>query len=97
VPILSFYRPLQIVREIWTSTTPNVPWKLLNGWWAIYLISNVFALFSRRFNVGGGVDEGFEAMVNILGIITAILTIVVVRRITNRQEELSSANQPGLN
>jgi hypothetical protein len=97
VPILSFYRPLQIVREIWTSTTPNVPWKLLNGWWAIYLISNVFGLFSGRLNFGGGVDEGFEAMVNILGIISAILTIVVVRRITNRQEELSSANQPGVN
>jgi hypothetical protein len=97
VPILSLFRPLQIVREIWTSTTPGIAWKLLDVWWAIYLASNIFALFARRGNFGGGLDEGLDAMVNILVIVSAILTIVIVRRITNRQEELFRANQPGVN
>ncbi len=90
VPILFFYRPFQVVREIWKASDPYLTdessWQnqptpsLLKWWWALFLITH--------FAVSGGwrVEISIEATYPAY-IVAAVLAIRVVREIDRRQEK----------
>jgi hypothetical protein len=66
VPILSWWRPLQVVRDLWWSATPapqrgrgaagrrSIPW-LMVWWWAAWIVTNVSGYLSLQ--VRQRVDE----------------------------------------
>jgi len=91
VPILFFYRPYQVVREIWKASDPHLTdessWQnqptpsLLKWWWALWLISD----FS--FNLVWGVLEISIVAPMATPVLAAVLAIRVVRDIDLRQEE----------
>ena len=64
IPIMWFFRPYQVVAEIWRGSNPELTlgreWKrgpvspLLGWWWALWLVSNVVGL-------GGGYSFGLAA------------------------------------
>jgi hypothetical protein len=86
VPILNLFRPYQVVRDIWQTLAPGVPWTLLIVWWWFFLGGNWAANAVGRVNIGGGADEALDAVVNLVLITGAVLAVLVVRRITGWQE-----------
>ena len=103
VPIFSFFRPFQVVTEIWKASSPKVTddrsWQdnpstpLIGWWWALFLISAVVGNILLRWPVE---EETASGLLNFtwvyigsdfLNIIGAIVTIVLVRAISKRQEE----------
>jgi hypothetical protein len=93
VPILFFYRPFQVVREIWKASDPRLgeySWQrwptpsLIQWWWALHLI--VMISGSAFTTDGGTISVKATLPIRIVG---AILAIFVVRKIDQRQEEKS--------
>lgn len=98
VPIANFFRPFQIVREIWRASDPAVTdpegWHaapsspLIGWWWAFFLASFV------SFYVGGG-DPVSDGLVNTrvflatdsCGAVGACLAILLVNRVSARQTD----------
>ena len=104
VPLFNLVRPKQIVDDIWRGSDPSPSWTggwresrvplLLHVWWA----TGIAALVLRR--LGGNDDTanfesfhgsmawdaaGFGALA-----VGAVLTLAVVRRLTERQEQCAS-------
>ena len=62
VPIMWFFRPYQVMAEIWRGSNPDVTpgaeWKsvaaspLLGWWWTLWLVSNLLSLFAEGYNFG---------------------------------------------
>ncbi len=105
-PIMWFFRPYQVMAEIWRASCPDalpgVDWKrgavsaLMAWWWGLWIASWVIAIVLLVY----GFEEGFYPDVTpssatlswyLLGdaitIAGGVLAIIVVRRITRRQEE----------
>jgi len=94
VPILFFFRPFQVVREIWKASNPQITeeftWHrqptpaLIKWWWALYL----FVMMSGSgFTMSGGTISVEPSLP--VKIVAAVLTILVVRKIDQGQEEKS--------
>ncbi len=95
IPILSLYRPYQVFREIWQASDPGPAartgrgWQnlksppLLGFWWASVILMNITA--SLASNSGG--DTSIEVVDNAVGLLSTLLALQVVRRVTARQEE----------
>ncbi len=103
VPIFAWFRPFQVVTEIWKASAPAVgheeDWQeaptssLISWWWALWLISN-FGIRVATMTFGRSVDiSAYTTMTSVLiagvaiEILGAILAILLVRRIGARQDE----------
>lgn len=106
VPILSFYRPYQAFREIWRASDPAPvgrvgqdwqrvkPPSLLLGWWTAWIVSNAFGgVIFRALDMAG--NYRFDAVVLVLNTLSALLAILVVRRLTERQEQTAAVTNAG--
>lgn len=101
VPILSWWKPYQAMRELWQasmpsadSTNPAQPPKfarMLVWWWVAYLTMNaVSAIETRSYNAASTVNDIINASWISMGsigvtIVAAMLTIYVVRTIDRFQ------------
>ena len=102
VPIMNLFRPFQIMSETWRANDPGAvgdDWPsarrtpLIGWWWALFLISGFVGNSAARMLLRG--DTASELIVaswaNIgsdgLEIPAAILAILLVRGINQRQEE----------
>ena len=98
VPILNLYRPYQVFREIWRASEAapaarvGQDWQfvrppaLLLGWWLSSLIANLVVFL----NVTQPTSDGNEAA-DVLNVLSALLNILVVLRITARQTRTADA------
>ncbi len=104
VPIMSLFRPYQVVKEIWKgsgsfeTTEAASNWTLaeaspvLAWWWAVWLVSNFLGNVAFRSVFRGDAPEdlitadriGLAADATTLA--AAVLAIIVVRKIANRQD-----------
>ena len=109
VPIMFFFRPYQVMAEIWRGSDPNMPWgsnvdwkeapvsALLAWWWLLWVASNlVGSIAGYSFGFTGAFDTDaipssaalrWDVLASALVICDGVLAILVVRRITNREEE----------
>ena len=102
VPIMFLFRPYQVMMEIWRGSDATMPqaWQdgpitaLLPWWWILWIASAVAAVLSI-FN-GEFLSEAYaptaaslqwELLSGALTICAGVLAILVVRRITSRQDE----------
>jgi hypothetical protein len=103
IPIANFFRPKQVVNDIWRGSDPDLPrghWArghvpaVIHFWWAAWLISG-FAerIFFRRSMEDVNTPADFVSLSqtfiawDLIDFIPAILAIVVILKITRRQEE----------
>jgi hypothetical protein len=99
-PVVNFWFPKQIANDIWRSSTPwgaNPGRGLVNAWWVLWVITTATGLLANAFNTGDEIldtqeelDEaqrqvGMSTLNDLVGIATAILALLVVRRLTQRQ------------
>ena len=102
VPFLNLVRPYKIMVEIWEKTQFAVPQFINNRssqivgiWWAAYITSNIVANIAYRF--GGDMDSTIKDLIsgsriqigsNVLRIVTAIITVIMVRQVSEMEEAL---------
>ena len=102
IPILNLWRPKQIANDIWRGSDPDrrdeppstgaaVP-AVLTLWWLLWLASNWASYIAARLGFSGNTagDLQHSAAAYLVGdsldIVAAVLAIVVIRRITAREE-----------
>lgn len=108
IPIMFFFRPYQVMAELWRGSNPDAypdggaGWKggsvsaLLGWWWGLWIASGLVGYVG----FGLGIDRVFDPdailsstvlqwdiLSNALAIPAGVLAILVVLRITRRQEE----------
>jgi hypothetical protein len=103
VPFLNLWRPKQIANEIWRAGDPDdrnqypsqtTPvWGGLTLWWLCWLASNFASQIAARMAFSGNTAQALKnsTAVYLVGdsidIVAAALAIVMILRITSRQEE----------
>jgi hypothetical protein len=98
VPILNLWRPKQIANDIWRESGPEpterVP-ALLTFWWGLFLLGSWIDQLAARLGFGGDsageLQDATGAYLagDSLDLVAAALAILVVRRLTARQQELA--------
>ncbi|WP_413808234.1 protein kinase domain-containing protein [Streptomyces sp. OE57] len=106
IPIAQLWLPKQIANDVWTSSTPPGPGRrgraVLHWWWTFFVIMFLmFPVNGISEIVADNVREQRPSVIisivdDSIGILTALLAIAVVRRITKMQEQRASrpAGQP---
>lgn len=112
VPVVSLFFPKQIADDIYRTSDLRqdaIPWPrravpaLLHWWWAVWLISNVFDriainAFDHADDLTALASADAKDIASLaVEIAAAVLAILVVRRITERQQEALASgaeNQP---
>jgi Domain of unknown function (DUF4328) len=103
VPFLNLWRPKQIANDIWRASDPEhaneIPrddapvWGVVTLWWAFWLAANFGSQIAARIAFSGDSAESLRNATaaylvgDSIDIVAAVLAIVVIRRITARQEE----------
>lgn len=102
VPIMNFFRPYQVMKELWQSNYHNVyeysesrnleVSGLLGWWWGLFLIGGFFG------NIAGGtylrsddidtliIGDWFDIGSSVILIVAAVFAIVLIREISDFQE-----------
>ena len=105
IPIIWLAHPLRSVLDVWRASEPSARWidvsmrktmptpMLLVGWWALWLIGNYGT------NIGSRLSGTAAAVLDIAGGIciagAAVLCIVIVRELTQRQDRKQELIQSG--
>lgn len=89
VPFASLYKPYESMSEIWSASTPageSAKGRILNWWWGLFLVSNVFV------RVGGAIGQGnpgawpmFEGAADLLIIASSVVFLTLVLRLSRMQ------------
>lgn len=103
IPIVNFYQPYQVVKEIWKASDPsvnpssNLSWQkaptslILGWWWGFWLTSAIVgqaSMFSNKKTSDSVYTMSWVLLVSdILIIVADILLILIIRTIDIRQEE----------
>ncbi len=109
VPILSLFRPYQIMKEMWTKTSGLIAAKSLDSaapksfnlmgiWWALWIISNIGQNIINSAFGGEGLNDYLgmttgDIVLSILGIPLAIVTIKMIEAYSRKEEELLALEQ----
>jgi serine/threonine protein kinase len=97
IPVVNLYMPKQIGNDIWTAST-GVPrgakrWLLHTWWWfwLLYLLTFVndstAAWYENDFAIGATDSIVNSQLTNLIGIVTAVLAILFVTRLTSFQQD----------
>ncbi len=104
IPILSCWRPKQVVNDVWWAGTPEGqnanrwPGLLLGAWWVSFLITSVLGNIASR--TGTGVDATTEQLrdgtmaylvADSFDCVAAVLAILTVLAVTRRMEAKAAA------
>jgi hypothetical protein len=102
IPILNFFRPKQVMNDIWRGSDPRLQpgdesWQdrsypaLLNWWWGAWLISGIVLRMGSTGNSTTPAELRGEVALRIAGDLLLLgavaLAICVVVRVTRRQED----------
>lgn len=107
VPIMSLFRPYQLVKEVWQASGPEarpVAWRytqvpaLLGWWWALFLIGSFAGNIAFRMTMRG--PETIDGYISntmaytvsaVIWVVATIPAIMVVKGIDRRQAERQAA------
>jgi eukaryotic-like serine/threonine-protein kinase len=105
VPILSLWRPKQIANDIWRGSSSQAAddytrWEeqqvspLVHWWWALFILSGIVGRLSAE--AGGNLAQErsmavLTAVSDVVLIVTAVLALAVVQRVTRMQAEKARA------
>jgi hypothetical protein len=107
IPIGSLWIPRMITGDIWVKSDPDfsnalfekVPW-IINLWWGLFLVSVVIGRglgFSEPEDLDGWIDlAATYVWVDSFGVALAVVSILMVRSLTNRQSAAHQAVQAEL-
>lgn len=98
IPIVNLYWPYQRLQEIWKASDPSESFRridpyswqktpasqLINFWWGIFIVNNILQIIVIVMLLNHLRPTGISLL---SGVILNILTIVMVNRITNLQDE----------
>lgn len=103
IPILSLYRPYQLMQETWKASEPGLDlahapagWQkvrssnVVGWWWAVWLISNLAAsacVFYALSNPGLKATSLLTFSAELFSMISCIFAIRLVRKLSARQQE----------
>lgn len=112
IPILSLFRPFQVMRETWKASHPShsggLTWSavpvpaLLGAWWTLYLASTIVSLLSVSLGIRtDNLDvllalAWVDLMMLAVDTVLAYVEIRLVLQITNLQDERATAPAPAL-
>src|SRR5207247_11359605 len=102
VPIANLWRPKQVIDDVWRASDPELaedvgddwknerPSRLTGLWWAALILSGLVARVASGMSVRtlAGLQSRTSAFMfsDLLSVVAAIAAIVIVRRVTTRQE-----------
>jgi hypothetical protein len=92
VPVMSLWRPKQIVNDLLSCDPRPHSRTIVNWWWAFFLVSNWVAGSSARLLFGDSTPQDLHdaavarAVSDVIQIGGAVLAVLVVRRLTAGQE-----------
>jgi len=98
IPIWNFYKPYQVMREIWEGSTPDPDAvvvasslrgpPLLKWWWGLYVASFIHVqVFDQRAGASALIWRAEKALAgNVVNLVAAVLAIAVVRGVAARQD-----------
>ncbi|MDX6547759.1 MAG: hypothetical protein QOG33_1309 [Gaiellales bacterium] len=92
VPLMSLWRPKQIVNDLLGGEPRSSTRALVNWWWATFLVSNWVAGSGARLLFHGSDPQQLHdaaiarVVANLIELPAAILAVLVVRRLTAAQE-----------
>ena len=104
VPIMNYFRPYQIIRDLWQKsdpepgtrgTTQSVP-GTYNAWWAAFLISNQVGRVVLRTQETETLEQlqtfaGWALALDLIAIPSLVFAAIVIRTLTARQIEAGAA------
>jgi len=105
VPIISLFRPVQIMNELWDKTsklisektnTPKAPRTTMIGiWWTLWIISHFIGKYVTKSGLKAETVEEYinstigDMIISILGIPLAVVTVLIVRSYAKKEEKLA--------
>lgn len=111
VPIISLFRPYQIMKEMWDKTTQLINSKsenkvkdstaILGVWWALWIISSIAGNFLARASFKAETLDQLisstmgDVFLSIIGIPLAIVAVLVIRKYAAKEEELNQLEAGG--
>lgn len=109
VPIISLFRPYQIMKEMWGKTTNLIKSKtsdivenstmIIGLWWTLWIISNYIGKYVLKTAFKAESIENFinstlaDMIMSIIGIPLAILTVTIIKSYSLKEEKLSEIEQ----
>lgn len=104
VPVMNFFRPYQVMQEIWKVSTDPMTWKtqrgsaLIKWWWFFFLISTVFGKYFAKISIRNAFGEqSIEQLklitssgicTNCAFMVSTILTLFIIFEISEKQNNL---------
>lgn len=104
-PIISLFRPYQIMLELWTKTTDMISIKsnkihggttaLISVWWALWIVSNYIGKYIIKYAFN---SKTIEELINltiancvdaVISIALAVVTLIMVKAYAKREELLN--------
>lgn len=105
VPIISLYRPYQIMTEMWEKTTNLIQSKtttlkesntiLIGVWWTLWIISNYIGKYALKKAFNSETIEHFlsstigDITISIIGIPLAIVTVLIIKAYAAKEETIA--------
>ncbi|NPA45519.1 MAG: DUF4328 domain-containing protein, partial [Chlorobi bacterium] len=105
VPIISLFRPVQIMNELWDKTsklisektnTPTTSRPVIIGiWWALWILSHFIGRYVLKLGMKAETIDDYinstvgDMVISILGIPLAIITVLIINSYSKKEEELA--------
>lgn len=105
VPIIALFRPYQIMQEMWEKTSLLIKSKTSNYvedstmiiglWWTLWIVSNYIGRYVLKNAFNAETIENYlnstigDMAVSIIGIPLAILTIMIIKSYSLKEEKIS--------
>ena len=106
VPIMSLYRPYQIMKEMWDKTTRLIKTQdsnysdstttVIGIWWTLWIVSNYVGNYVLKSIFKEQTIETLmsstiaDMIMSILGIPLAIVTVTIIKNYSSKEEKISS-------
>ena len=105
VPIISLYRPYQIMKEMSTKTTQLIKSKnsdylesntmTIGLWWTLWIVSNYIGNYALKSAFKAETIENYinsttgDIILSIIGIPLAVITVMIIKSYALKEEEIS--------
>ncbi|MCE2465949.1 MAG: DUF4328 domain-containing protein [Dehalococcoidia bacterium] len=103
IPIISLFRPYQLMKEIYRDSSPGLPYRgdttpLLPFWWALWLVGGWIGTFAGNLMFRGEtardliMADRFYVVTDALALAALVFALVLVHRITSNQQTKYEGN-----
>lgn len=109
VPIISLFRPYQIMKELWDKTTrllnegnSDAERSVIGVWWFLWIISNFIGNYVTRTAFDAETIDNFinmtisDIIMSIIGIPLAIVTVKMIKAYSVKEEKLFQLERNGV-